>query len=280
LPIAIAIVLVLVAAGVIVFVTTSRSGGDSTGTLSRETKSRDSASNTAVVAAEVDEGAGRERAEETREQLGGVPAVPSGEKVTKWEPIDEEELGVTRRQFFNRGLLAAFALGLASFGAGAIAFIWPFSTGGIGGLVKTGRKIDDILAEINDTKTPAYFAEARAYVQPYPTDDVENAIDAGYPDALIPNLEQGFTVLYQKCPHLGCRVPWCHSSQWFECPCHGSKYNRVGEKRDGPAPRGMTHWRGEVGDDGALTIDTSLEYAGLPIGTDTTEQRPEGPSCI
>jgi cytochrome b6-f complex iron-sulfur subunit len=209
-----------------------------------------------------------------------VPAGPSGEKVTKWEPIDEEELGVTRRQFFNRGLLAAFALGLASFGAGALAFVWPFASGGFGGLVKTGRKIEDILAEVDETKTPAYFAEARAYVQPFPAADVEKAIDAGYAEALVPNLEQGFTVLYQKCPHLGCRVPWCQSSQWFECPCHGSKYNRIGEKRDGPAPRGMTHWRGEVGEDGELTIDTSVEFAGLPIGTDTTEQRPEGPSCI
>ena len=39
--------------------------------------------------------------------------------------------------------------------------------------------------------------------------------------------------------HLGCRVPECVTSQWFECPCHGSQYNRVGEKKGGPAPRGL-----------------------------------------
>ena len=31
----------------------------------------------------------------------------------------------------------------------------------------------------------------------------------------------------------------CLTSQWFECPCHGSQYNRVGEKKGGPAPRGL-----------------------------------------
>ncbi len=51
--------------------------------------------------------------------------------------------------------------------------------------------------------------------------------------------ELGIVALYQRCVHLGCRVPFCQTSQWFECPCHGSKYNRVGEKKAGPAPRGL-----------------------------------------
>ena len=33
--------------------------------------------------------------------------------------------------------------------------------------------------------------------------------------------------------------PSATSSRWFECPCHGSQYNQVGEKKGGPAPRGM-----------------------------------------
>ncbi|MCL1693619.1 MAG: Rieske 2Fe-2S domain-containing protein [Actinomycetia bacterium] len=40
----------------------------------------------------------------------------------------------------------------------------------------------------------------------------------------------GTTVsLNWKCPHLGCKVPWCESSGQFECPCHGSVFNRAGE---------------------------------------------------
>ena len=48
--------------------------------------------------------------------------------------------------------------------------------------------------------------------------------------------------LSQKCPHLGCRVPFCDSSGRFECPCHGSKFDLGGEWIEGPAPRGMDRY--------------------------------------
>jgi cytochrome b6-f complex iron-sulfur subunit len=101
-----------------------------------------------------------------------------------------------------------------------------------------------------------------------------------YPATLIPGLEAGLVALYQKCPHLGCRVPECKSSQWFECPCHGSQYNRVGEKKAGPAPRGMDHFAITIGGDGTVTIDTATVITGVPIGTNTTGQEAEGPHCI
>jgi len=92
-------------------------------------------------------------------------------------------------------------------------------------------------------------------------------------------MENGLNALYQKCPHLGCRVPNCISSQWFECPCHGSQYNRVGEKKGGPAPRGMDRFGVTVAG-GNVTVDTSLVIQGPPIGTNTTGQEAEGPHCI
>ena len=70
-------------------------------------------------------------------------------------------------------------------------------------------------------------------------------------------MEEGIVALYQKCVHLGCKVPWCATSQWFECPCHGSKYNRVGEKQGGPAPRGLDRFVVTVAGD-KLTIDTGV----------------------
>ena len=90
---------------------------------------------------------------------------------------------------------------------------------------------------------------------------------------------EGFVALYQKCPHLGCRVPWCQTSQWFECPCHGSKYNRVGEKKGGPAPRGMDRFSLEVSG-GSIVVDTAVVVQGPPIGTDTTGQGQEGAACV
>ena len=92
-------------------------------------------------------------------------------------------------------------------------------------------------------------------------------------------MAQGYVALYQKCVHLGCRVPWCQTSQWFECPCHGSKYNRVGEKRGGPAPRGLDRFVLSVSG-GTIVVDTGTIIQGPPIGTDTTGQGQEGAPCV
>jgi len=85
--------------------------------------------------------------------------------------------------------------------------------------------------------------------------------------------------LYQKCVHLGCRVPSCATSKWFECGCHGSQYNQAGEKKAGPAPRGLDRFAMEV-NNGALTVNTGLIIQGPPIGTNTTGQEAEGPHCV
>lgn len=76
-------------------------------------------------------------------------------------------------------------------------------------------------------------------------------------------------------------MPECATSQWFECGCHGSQYNRVGEKKGGPAPRGMDRFAMEVSG-GNLTVDTSSagQIQGPPIGTNTTGQEAEGPHCV
>lgn len=91
-------------------------------------------------------------------------------------------------------------------------------------------------------------------------------------------MQGGIVALHQKCPHLGCRVPRCKSSQWFECPCHGSKYNRVGEKKAGPAPRGLDRFPVVIAA-GKVTVDTGQIVLGPTIGTNTTGQEAEGPFC-
>jgi cytochrome b6-f complex iron-sulfur subunit len=103
--------------------------------------------------------------------------------------------------------------------------------------------------------------------------------EAAYSPAVIPGMEAGVVALYQKCVHLGCRVPWCATSQWFECGCHGSQYNRVGEKKGGPAPRGLDRFVVEVSGD-IVSVDTKTVIEGPPIGTNTTGQESEGPHCV
>ena len=113
----------------------------------------------------------------------------------------------------------------------------------------------------------------------YPTGSIEKAKNI-YSSAELKGMEAGVIALYQKCPHLGCRVPSCATSQWFECPCHGSQYNQVGEKRGGPAPRGMDRFTMEVTPDGFLLVDTGSVIPGPPIGVNTTGQEAEGPHCL
>jgi cytochrome b6-f complex iron-sulfur subunit len=254
-----------------------------TGSLSRETVKRDEGSSTPVAeglaSTELEVSAeARARAEEARAAAsGGVPATRPDGKVTVWEPVDEEELGVTRRQFLNRGILITVLAGLGTFGASLLAFLWPSSSGGFGGTIAAG-KLGDILTFMDTNKQPFYVPEARTYIQPYPHDSLPEAKKV-YDDFIYAGMEQGIVALYQKCVHLGCRVPWCQSAQWFECPCHGSKYNRVGEKRDGPAPRGLDRFQAIISG-GSVSINTGLLAVGPPIGTDTTGQVAEGPHCV
>ena len=39
--------------------------------------------------------------------------------------------------------------------------------------------------------------------------------------------------LSKRCPHLGCRPNPCLEDFWIHCPCHQSRYDRLGTKVDG-----------------------------------------------
>ena len=278
---AIAIVAVVVLAGLFLLTTARRSDRNAaTGLLARETMRRDraarkadKASPQAAVLAPAPTGREVERAVRT-----GSVAVPAPKTVAPWTPMDEEQLGVTRRQFFNRSITIMMTAGIAGFGAAILAFLWPSLKGGFGSKVTVG-KVDDILAEIDAAKGPKYVAEARTYMVPYPKIALEKAKKV-YSGAVLDGMNVGLVALYQKCVHLGCRVPWCSTSQWFECPCHGSQYNRVGEKKGGPAPRGLDRFPITVGDGGLITVDSSARVDGPPIGTNTSGQEAEGPHCV
>jgi len=279
----IAVPVLLVLAALLAVATTVSRQRSSTGSLTREARKADrSGTGTAVATSDQSEEA-RARAGETRQSLepasAGKPAVAMGGGLIRFgeAPADPETLGVNRRQFFNRSIVAAQSLVLGSFSVAMIAFLWPSLSGGFGGKVRAGSK-RDILGEIAEKRQPFYVPEARAYVNPYPEAALPRA-KAVYADSVLPGLEAGLIAIFQKCVHLGCRVPWCQTSQWFECPCHGSKYNRVGEKKGGPAPRGLDQFPIEV-DGETVTINTGIVVQGLAIGIETTGQEAEGPSCV
>ncbi|MEO5680358.1 MAG: ubiquinol-cytochrome c reductase iron-sulfur subunit [Acidimicrobiales bacterium] len=276
--VAVAVVAVLV----IVFLSVTFSRRDrerATGFVSRETAKRDKP-NAAMGDIADDEhlSSGRELERSTAlARRGGdlVPAAPA--PVALREPLDDDAFGVTRRQFLNRSVGGMFAFALSGFGAACIAFLWPSLKGGFGSKITVGP-LADAVAKMKTTKEPVYNPEGRFYLNPFPKEGVTKAKGIASYSAVIAGYEEGVVALYQKCVHLGCRVPWCASSQWFECPCHGSQYNRVGEKKGGPAPRGLDRFAVVV-DGGVITVDTSTVVIGPPIGTDTTGQQVEGPHC-
>lgn len=269
------IAIVVVAAvifGAIVVLTTSRSTEvRGAGALSRETRSRD---RKAAMSTGTQTGREVEAAARSTE----IVKAPSVE-VAPFVAPDADEIGVSRRMFFNRTIFTLMAASLGAFGASLVGFLWYGSSGGFGSKISAG-KLDDVIQSIRSNKGFYYMAEARAWVTEYPKDALgKGRAIYGNQSAVFGGMEAGVIALYQKCPHLGCRVPECKSSQWFECPCHGSQYNRVGEKKGGPAPRGMDRFGVSISN-GVLTIDTGSVFAGPAIGTNTTGQEAEGPHCV
>lgn len=123
---------------------------------------------------------------------------------------------------------------------------------GLGGVVKTVTA-----AEVPSDST-VYVREAQTY---------------------LTTIDDEVIALWQRCPHLGCKVDWCESSGEFECPCHGSVFNRKGEHRSGPAPTGMQPF-GVAVVDGVVEVDTGEVGGGPPLGTETIDEPKRGPSCV
>jgi cytochrome b6-f complex iron-sulfur subunit len=283
-----AIAALVVLAAVAVFATVNRRQNDKAiGMLSAETRRRDGATKVlgdeAVLSGkQMEKAAALERQAASR----GLVLSGAGAPPAPYVPPDPETIGVSRRQFFNRTIVLGFGLGLSGFGAAMLAFLWPQGSSGFGSKIKVGL-VSDLLQDIRNNNGFLYKPEGRMWLTEYPNGAVEKALVTYSPGELAGmtaghtlGLDGGVVALYQKCPHLGCRVPECNTSQWFECPCHGSKYNQVGEKKGGPAPRGMDRFTMSVGADGALTVDTGAIIQGPPIGTNTTGQEAEGPNCI
>ena len=157
-----------------------------------------------------------------------------------------------RRDFLTRIWQAGVGLVAASGAWTTWDLLRPLPTSGFGGLVRS--ILPDSVPEEGVVEVPA----ARAY---------------------LTRVNGEVMALSEKCTHLGCRVPFCESSGQFECPCHGSVFNRAGDYLAGPSPRGMDTYPTEVGEDGLLYINTGERQDGGQPGTLQIDEPAKGPAC-
>jgi cytochrome b6-f complex iron-sulfur subunit len=181
---------------------------------------------------------------------------------------NEAPKGLSRRQLLRTSLGAGVGLWLLEVSAGTLGFLWPNLSGGFGGKVPLGSFTDvknaNALVPFGDGY-PAYYQDARSFI--VLVDTTRQEFVAG-DDATGDGTALNVRALYQRCTHLGCKPNFCIKSYWFECPCHGSRYDRLGTKVKelGPAPRSLDRFAVSVGGDGKLTLDTSkLTLGRLPV---------------
>lgn len=143
---------------------------------------------------------------------------------------DRADDGLTRRTFLSRVWLA---MGVAVTGEAAFIGLRYFGS----------RKSDSPFGSVIDAGSPdeyppgtiTEFTQARFYLVRF---------EAG-----------GFLALYTRCTHLACLVSWEDDLGRFNCPCHGSQFDREGDVLNTPAPRPLDHFPITL-EDGTLRVDT------------------------
>lgn len=158
---------------------------------------------------------------------------------------------VHRRTFLVAGFWTAAAGLLAAIAGGlGLDFLWPKKIVGFGAAVNVSA------ATVPQPGTdPVRVVEGRFWLVNIPAGTAESP--------------GGLLALYQKCPHLGCTVPWRPdfvfggAKGWFRCPCHGSTYTKEGGVLvAGPAPRSMDTMAITVSPNGDITVETGQIKAG------------------
>ncbi|TMG70767.1 MAG: Rieske 2Fe-2S domain-containing protein [Chloroflexi bacterium] len=142
-----------------------------------------------------------------------------------------------RRRLLRSGFLAALGLATGELGAAVAPFVRVNKIEGLGKPVAIGSEAQ-ILREFAATDDrPILFREGRFFLLHPPG---------------------GIIAAYRKCTHLGCAVPWDDAEDRFECPCHGSQYDKhtaVVLRTPAPKPLQLFHIARD-GTDG-LVVDTN-----------------------
>jgi cytochrome b6-f complex iron-sulfur subunit len=152
----------------------------------------------------------------------------------------DKKKAFSRREFLGVGMAISVLALLGQAGVALLNFFKPrIQPGAFGGVVVAGQ-VDEF-----EPGTVSHIRGGRCYI---------SRLEDG-----------GFLALWQRCTHLGCTVPWREVEGQFNCPCHSSLFDTVGEVISGPAPRPMDLFPIEIIDDQVL-VNT-----GDPIRRDSFE---------
>ena len=170
-------VIILVVLAALVLLGASRRRDHRAVGLSREARLRDK-TNPALLSEDEEGLTGRKFEEaaletKTEDQVEAIDTTPP-EPFVSPDPI---AVGVSRRQFFNRGIVGMMGLSIAGFGGASLAFLWPQGVSGFGSKIKVGN-IPEILAEIKANNGFLYKPEGRMWLTAFPNGAVEKARNA------------------------------------------------------------------------------------------------------
>lgn len=142
-----------------------------------------------------------------------------------------------RRQLLRIGFAGIVTLVVVELGAAVAPFLRVTRISGLGAPVAVGTAAQ-IFAEFARTNDrPILFREGRFFLLHAPG---------------------GIIAAYRKCTHLGCTVPFSAARDLFECPCHGSRYDKrtaVVLRSPASKPLGLFHITEQEG--GVLVVDTN-----------------------
>ncbi|HEY8177979.1 MAG TPA: Rieske 2Fe-2S domain-containing protein [Candidatus Limnocylindria bacterium] len=189
-----------------------------------------------------------------------VPAASAYGVVATAPPAGE----MSRRRFLRRMLAVGTGLVLLEFGVGTLSFLWPQIREGLGAKFRVGT-IDSVLAAEPRFANgfPFAYGPARVFLVNVPAaKELAMGNQVSMPNPAAADL----LALWRKCPHLGCLVPApCESVTRYQCRCHQSTYNILGEKMfKGPAERGLDRFAVTIELDGMIVIDTAQYTQGAP----------------
>lgn len=195
--------------------------------------------------------------------------------------------GLSRRQILRQAIGGTLAL----VGSGVISgCALPNQSGQVGSLVDVGPKSQFKPAlpheAMLDEQGVFYSAQAKAYIVHLAATtqfllagaSLSHQLDE---ESWVKDSDESYWLaLYQRCTHLGCKVPFrddCHS---FKCPCHGSHYHIDGEYVDGPAPRSLDRFPLSFQNDHVM-IDTNNINAAVERPNDQNRLIPvDGTECF